>query len=78
MPQSHNTRIRFLTYVWQERFGNYSTEDINQTEIEDEEYPVELVQRGIRSRLSDTGRYSRPAEAGVFQFHNLIRDFMKQ
>lgn len=78
MPQSHNTtKIRFLTYVWrEERFGNYSTKDINQTEIEDEEV-VELVQKGIRSRLYDTGRYSPTWEAGVFQFHNLIRDFIK-
>jgi choline monooxygenase len=72
------TQLRSLQPYWrEERFGNYSTKDINQTEIEDEEV-VELVQRGIRSRLYDTGRYSPTWEAGVFQFHNLIRDFMKQ
>ncbi len=78
MPQSHNTtRIRFLTYVWrEERFGNYSVKDIHQTEMEDEAV-VELVQKGIRSRFYDTGRYSPQWENGVFQFHNLIRDFMQ-
>lgn len=78
MPQSHNTtKIRFLTYVWrEERFGNYSVKDINQTEMEDEEV-VEMVQRGIKSRFYDTGRYSPTWENGVFQFHNLIRSFMQ-
>jgi len=78
MPQSHNTtKIRFLTYVWrEERFGNYSVKDIDQTEMEDEEV-VEMVQKGIRSRFYDTGRYSPTWENGVFQFHNLVRQFMK-
>jgi choline monooxygenase len=72
-PQSHKTtRVRFLTYVWRpERFGNYSTESINQTEMEDEEV-VHAVQRGIQSRAYQSGRYSPTWEAGVYQFHQLI------
>jgi choline monooxygenase len=73
MPQGHkNTRVRFLTYVWRpERFGNYSTENIHQTELEDEEV-VHAVQRGIQSRAYQSGRYSPTWEAGVYQFHQLI------
>jgi choline monooxygenase len=73
MPQSHKTtRVRFLTYVWRpERFGNYSVESINQTEMEDEEV-VHAVQRGIQSRAYQSGRYSPTWEAGVHQFHQLI------
>jgi choline monooxygenase len=74
MPQGHDaTLVRFLTYVWRpERFGNYSVDDINQTEIEDEEV-VHAVQRGIQSRAYKSGRYSPSWEAGVHQFHQLIR-----
>ena len=73
MPQSHKTvKVRFLTYVWRpERFGNYSVESINQTEMEDEEV-VHAVQRGIQSRAYQSGRYSPTWEAGVHQFHQLI------
>ncbi|MBS1988938.1 MAG: Rieske 2Fe-2S domain-containing protein [Cyanobacteria bacterium SZAS LIN-3] len=73
IPQAYNqTKVRFLTYVWRpERFGNYSTADINQTELEDEEV-VHAVQRGIQSRVYKSGRYSPTWEAGVHQFHRLI------
>ncbi|MBU6453697.1 MAG: Rieske 2Fe-2S domain-containing protein [Cyanobacteria bacterium REEB67] len=74
MPQGYDaTLVRFLTYVWRpERFGNYSVEGITQTEIEDEEV-VHAVQRGIQSRAYKSGRYSPTWEAGVYQFHQLIR-----
>lgn len=73
MPQSFKTtRVRFLSYVWRpERFGNYSVENLHQTEMEDEEV-VHAVQRGIQSRTYESGRYSPTWEAGVHQFHQLI------
>jgi len=72
-PQAFNqTIVRFIVYVWRpERFGNYSSADINQTEMEDEEV-VHAVQRGIQSRVYKSGRYSPTWEAGVHQFHQLI------
>jgi choline monooxygenase len=66
------TQIRFLTYIWDEsRMAQYSPADIDQTEQEDE-VVVEAVQKGVRSRLYDRGRYSKRWEAGVHQFHQYI------
>jgi len=45
--------------------------DLDRVEHEDEEI-VEQVQRGIRSRLYDRGRYSPLREAGVHHFHRLL------
>ncbi|TMB38966.1 MAG: aromatic ring-hydroxylating dioxygenase subunit alpha, partial [Deltaproteobacteria bacterium] len=45
--------------------------DLDRVEHEDEEI-VEQVQRGVRSRLYDRGRYSPAREAGVHHFHRLL------
>jgi choline monooxygenase len=75
MPLAVNrTRVRFLTYIWDEsRMGNYSTTDIDKTEQEDEQV-VEQVQKGIRSRLYNNGRYSPQWETGVHHFHTLLQN----
>jgi choline monooxygenase len=66
------TLVRFLTYVWDEsRMGNYSVADIDKTEQEDEQV-VQQVQKGIRSRLYNRGRYSPQWETGVHHFHTLL------
>jgi choline monooxygenase len=44
---------------------------LDRVEIEDEQI-VEQVQRGVRSRLYDRGRYSPAREAGVHHFHRLL------
>ena len=36
--------------------------------------PVELVQRGVKSRFYDKGRYSVAREKGVHHFHRLIAE----
>ncbi len=73
LPMSvDRTRIRFLTYVWDEaRMAQYSPADIDQTEREDEQV-VEAVQKGVRSRLYDRGRYSTRWEDGVHHFHSFL------
>jgi choline monooxygenase len=38
----------------------------------------EAVQRGLRSRFYDRGRYSVKRENGVHHFHGLLSDFMKK
>jgi len=48
--------------------------DLDRIEREDEEI-VEQVQRGMRSRLYDRGRYSPLREAGVHHFHRLLTRF---
>jgi choline monooxygenase len=73
---SSNTRVKFLTYISDEsKFGN-ADESLHQTEMEDEAI-VESVQRGIRSRFYDSGRYSPTREQGTHHFHRLICEFMK-
>ena len=44
---------------------------LDRVELEDEAV-VEQVQRGVRSRLYDRGRYSPSREAGVHHFHRLL------
>ena len=45
--------------------------DLNRVEMEDEEV-VEAVQKGVKSRLYDRGRYSPRREVGTHQFHRLL------
>jgi len=69
------TRVRFLTYILDKsKFGN-ADEVLHQTEMEDEAV-VESVQKGLRSRFYDSGRYSPTREQGTHHFHRLICEFM--
>jgi choline monooxygenase len=66
------TRVSYLTWVWKpERLGLGAGAAIDRTEREDEEI-VETVQRGVRSRLYDRGRYSPVRETGVHHFHRMV------
>lgn len=73
LPMSvDKTRIKFITYIWDEsRMAQYSPQDIDRTEREDEAV-VELVQKGVSSRLYDRGRYSKQWEDGVHHFHRWL------
>jgi choline monooxygenase len=70
------TRVSFLPFVW-----DASTRELgaggglDRVEREDEAI-VEAVQRGVRSRLYDRGRYSPTREGGVHHFHRLLAEFM--
>lgn len=70
------TKVSFLTYVYDEN-GIEGWYDIDKVEREDEAI-VENVQRGIRSRFYDSGRYSAKMEKGTHHFHRLIAEFMNQ
>ena len=70
-------KVSFLTYVWKdELFNQGAGADLNQVEMEDEEV-VEAVQRGIRSRFYQHGRYSVTREQGTHHFHRIISELMK-
>jgi choline monooxygenase len=43
----------------------------------EDEAIVEAVQRGVRSRLYDRGRYSPTRAGGVHHFHRLLAEFMR-
>jgi len=46
-------------------------------EIQDEDIEVcEAVQRNLRSRIYDRGRYSARRENGVHHFHSLLHEFL--
>ena len=71
------TRIRYLTYVSDEsKLGEGAGADLHRVELEDEAI-VESVQKGIRSRFYDRGRYSPTREQGTHHFHRLIAEFME-
>jgi len=71
-----SSRIRFLSYVADEsKLQTGAGGDLHRVELEDEAV-VESVQKGIRSRSYDRGRYSPTREQGTHHFHRLIAEFM--
>jgi choline monooxygenase len=70
------TTISYYTFVSDEaKVGKGAGGDLETVELEDQAI-VESVQKGIRSRLYDTGRYSPTREQGTHHFHRLIAEFM--
>jgi choline monooxygenase len=66
------TKVRFLTYVWDpSRLDRGAGTSLDRVEREDESV-VEAVQRGVRSRFYERGRYSPKRETGVHHFHRLL------
>jgi len=65
-----------LTYVSDEtKVGSGAGGDLHRVEMEDEAV-VESVQKGIRSRYYDRGRYSPGREQGTHHFHRVIAEFI--
>ncbi|MDQ2912485.1 MAG: aromatic ring-hydroxylating dioxygenase subunit alpha [Chloroflexota bacterium] len=70
------TRVSFLPFVWDAAQRDAGAgASLDRVEREDEAV-VESVQRGVRSRLYDRGRYSPTRESGVHHFHRLLAEFM--
>jgi len=68
--------VEFLTYVSDgSKLNDGAGGDLHGVELEDESV-VESVQKGIRSRFYDRGRYSPTRERGTHHFHRLIAEFM--
>jgi choline monooxygenase len=62
------TKVSFLTYVWKpDLLDRGAGADLDRVEREDENI-VESVQRGLRSRFYDRGRYSPTREQGPASF----------
>jgi len=71
------TKVSFLTFVSDEsKTEKGAGAGLDKVELEDEAI-VENVQRGIKSRFYESGRYSPEREQGTHHFHRLIVDFMK-
>lgn len=70
------SRVTFLSYVWREELrGLGAGAGLHRVEMEDEEV-VEAVQRGVRSRIYERGRYSPRREVGTHHFHTLLAEAM--
>jgi choline monooxygenase len=66
------TRVSFITYVCDAaKLERGAGSGLDRVEREDEA-AVEAVQRGVRSRLYDRGRYSPAREQGVHHFHRML------
>jgi choline monooxygenase len=76
-PVAHDrTKVTFIPYVWDEsKIAGGAGAALDRVEREDE-VVVELVQKGLRSRLYDRGRYSPKRENGVHQFHCMLAKSM--
>lgn len=71
------TKVSFYPYVWDEsRIGVGAGALLDRVEREDESV-VECVQRGVRSRLYERGRYSPSREQCVHHFHRLLNSTIK-
>lgn len=72
------TRISFLSYVWDEnKLRQGAGANLHQVEMEDENI-VQQVQKGIQSRFYKHGRYSVTRETGTHHFHRLLADFINK
>ncbi|HRF58426.1 MAG TPA: aromatic ring-hydroxylating dioxygenase subunit alpha [Fimbriimonadaceae bacterium] len=70
------TKVTFIPYVWDaSKIGRGAGAALDRVEREDEAV-VELVQKGVRSRFYDRGRYSPTRETGTHHFHRLLVDAM--
>jgi len=70
------TRVLFRSYVWDpSKLETGAGAGLDRVEAEDEAV-VEAVQRGVRSRLYNRGRYSPARERGVHHFHRLLVEFL--
>ncbi|HLK14207.1 MAG TPA: aromatic ring-hydroxylating dioxygenase subunit alpha [Fimbriimonadaceae bacterium] len=66
------TKVSFLPYVWDaSKRGAGAGSALDRVEREDE-VVVELVQKGVRSRFYDRGRFSPKREQNVHHFHRLL------
>jgi choline monooxygenase len=66
------TKVSFLPYVWDaSKLGEGAGAMLDRVEREDE-VVVEAVQKGVKSRFYDKGRFSVIREKGVHQFHQML------
>lgn len=71
------TRVSFISYVWNDaRIDAGAGSGLDRVEREDEAV-VESVQRGVRSRIYQRGRYSPTQEQGTHHFHRLLSDALR-
>ena len=72
------TRVSYLMFVADEtKLEKGAGASLETVEFEDQAV-VESVQKGLRSRFYEKGRYSPKCEQGTHHFHRLIAEFMNK
>jgi choline monooxygenase len=75
---SSRSKVRFLSFVYDEtKLEHGAGSDLDKVEFEDEEIVIN-VQKGIRSRFYEHGRYSVTKEQGTHHFHRLLAEQMNK
>ncbi len=70
------TKVSFIQYVWDaSKVDDGAGAGLDRVEREDEAV-VEAVNKGLRSRFYDRGRYSPTREQGTHQFHQMLLEAM--
>lgn len=70
------TKVKFIRFVWRPDLVSHGAgAELDRVEREDEAI-VELVQKGLRSRYYERGRYSPKRETGTHHFHRLLAEFL--
>lgn len=78
-PQTpERTIVSYLTFVSDDsKINQGAGADLDRVELEDQAV-VESVQKGLKSRFYERGRYAPEREQGTHHFHRLIAEFMRE
>lgn len=72
----NRTKVSFLSYIYDEtKLDSGAGALLDKVEREDE-FVVENVHKGLKSRFYHTGRFSPDREQGVHHFHQLLASFV--
>lgn len=70
-------KVEFLYYIGDEdKWEKFGKDALAEKVEREDEYVVEGVQKGMKSRFYDTGRFSAKREKGVHYFHTLVSKYM--
>ncbi len=71
-------KVDFHYYIADEELWERQGKDALAEKVErEDEFVVESVQKGMRSRLYNTGRFSPKREKGVHYFHRLLSEYLR-
>jgi len=72
------TKVTFLTYILDEQRYRAGADVLTDKVEREDEFVVEAVQKGIRSRFYPGGRFSPKREKGVHHFHGLLARYLNK
>ena len=74
----NKTQVSFITYIYDEtKLNRGAGALLDKVELEDE-FVVEGVHKGLKSRYYKAGRFSPTREQGVHHFHLLLARYMNK